>query len=557
MPVTTLRRRRRQASTALGAAALLALSLTSPAPHPVSGSGQDTAPFPRQGRYVGKDECIRCHGEEARAIAGGAHADVVHSAAVMGCETCHGPGFEHAADADNAADKITYPAALPPAAQKVLCGRCHVPQVEHHGGDMDGFLAAGIGCVECHGVHQRREPAPHPGLRFTTRVAQDASSEPIAANECARCHPLQDARLGNGHHAHLAAGAAEHGCTECHGEGSLHVATDGLARLITRPDRAADGVATCHSCHSVVDPREFHWRGRRSPLLSEGLTCTTCHRVHGEPGQPSPPPSGPLGPDPETGADSPRNDLCATCHEPAFAVLHGTVHESLGRRDIPLAQGCDACHPGGEHHARSGGRRHLVQSLHGSSASTQLQVCGSCHGHEPALGQIRLGAHHRHEVSCLSCHSPAAAKGAARADAHSRCTECHQSVAAELRQPNRHPVPEGHMQCADCHEPHGARSRMRDLELRERRCVECHRQYRGPFVFAHQASRSDGCVVCHTPHGSSNRRLLRQATTQQNCIACHGDFPSFHDQTPGSVFTNCLACHTQVHGSNHSRYLLR
>ena len=66
-----------------------------------------------------------------------------------------------------------------------------------------------------------------------------------------------------------------------------------------------------------------------------------------------------------------------------------------------------------------------------------------------------------------------------------------------------------------------------------------------------------GCTTCHDPHGSPNRRLLHQVDTQQNCIACHGDFPSFHDQTQGSVFTNCLNCHTRIHGSNHSRYLFR
>jgi predicted CXXCH cytochrome family protein len=76
-------------------------------------------------------------------------------------------------------------------------------------------------------------------------------------------------------------------------------------------------------------------------------------------------------------------------------------------------------------------------------------------------------------------------------------------------------------------------------------------------VFAHQAGRRDGCVICHEPHGTSNRRLLKQVTTQQNCLQCHGDFPSFHDQTPGAVFTNCIRCHTEVHGSNHARFLFR
>jgi predicted CXXCH cytochrome family protein len=113
------------------------------------------------------------------------------------------------------------------------------------------------------------------------------------------------------------------------------------------------------------------------------------------------------------------------------------------------------------------------------------------------------------------------------------------------------------MHCSSCHEVHSARPRIRDLQLKQDVCVNCHRAYRGPFVFAHQASRQDGCIVCHTPHGTSNRRLMLQTNSQQNCIACHGDFPSFHDQTQGSVFTNCMNCHTEVHGSNHSRFFFR
>jgi len=123
--------------------------------------------------------------------------------------------------------------------------------------------------------------------------------------------------------------------------------------------------------------------------------------------------------------------------------------------------------------------------------------------------------------------------------------------------PNHHPVPENRMRCTSCHDVHGDATRVRSQALTETRCVECHVRYRGPFVFAHQAGRREGCIACHVPHGSSNKRMLQQANTQQNCIACHGDFPSFHDQTRGAVFTDCTRCHTEVHGSNHGRFLFR
>lgn len=538
-------------ATVIVAAAALATALAPPDADACE--HQDTAPYPRRGKYAGKAECIRCHGDEADAIASGYHTGVVHSPALMGCESCHGPGHAHATHEDNEPETITYPPLLEPKDQARLCGRCHGTQIEGHGGDLEGMITAGIGCTECHGVHESRPGREHPDLHLSTLRGAHAVAEAAGSARCVKCHPRKDAQLATGPHAKLAKEHADNGCETCHGPGSLHVATDGLARLITRPDVARDGTTTCRSCHEHVDPIAFHWKDRHAPLLSKDMTCTTCHAVH-EPRR------APRAIDGDTGQEitaEPKNRICATCHEPAFGVLVGTIHSSLGRRDIPLADGCGSCHAGAEQHALSAGRKDLVESLHGSSATVQRRVCTQCHDREPTLRHVGIGAHHKNEVSCLSCHSPAAKKTRMREDAEESCASCHAAVAAEFKLPNRHPVGNGKMFCSDCHDPHSARRRIRDHDLREGKCVDCHKQYRGPFVFEHQASRSDGCVVCHRPHGSPNRRMLEQVNTQQNCIACHGDFPSFHDQSAGSVFTNCLRCHTRVHGSNHSRFLFR
>ncbi|MEZ5962771.1 MAG: cytochrome c3 family protein [Planctomycetota bacterium] len=511
--------------------------------------GQEkTAPFPRAGSYAGEAVCKDCHEEQWEAIHGGAHRAVVEASELRACETCHGPGKAHADDDDNDTLLITHPPDLGRGVV-AFCGRCHAEAARAHGGDLQGFLAAGKTCTTCHEVHRKTPPAaPHAGVAFFMRRDQAAHADigRVGAAKCVECHPLRDQALAAGAHAHLAASHTADGCETCHGPGSLHVETGGLARLITRPDRAGDGPATCRSCHEEVDPQDFHWKDRRKPLLSSTLTCTTCHSIHGR-----------VSPDPAPSAAPVTNEACGTCHEPAFAVLEGTIHDTLGRRTTPLAEGCAACHPGALAHAESGGKPSLVESMHSSSASLQQDTCLRCHEHESALAHLAVGSHARHEVSCLSCHSPAAKRGEVRRDAETKCTACHQAVAAEFAQPNHHPVPEHAMGCSDCHDPHGARPKLRDLELRQDRCVRCHSQYRGPFVFAHQASRSDGCVVCHQPHGASNKRLLRQHTTQQNCLQCHADFPIFHDQTAGAVFTNCLNCHTEVHGSNHARYLFR
>lgn len=507
------------------------------------GVQQRTAPWPRKGEYCGASACRECHADEARRIDEGAHRSVVASPHTMACETCHGPGTAHAKDADGPPEKITHPQLLDPRTQAALCSRCHAQQArDHGGGGLAGLLAAGLGCTDCHEVHEGRQDAVLPDIRFRSRAATASAAARAGSATCARCHPLQADSLRATGHRGLVEDAPQGGCESCHGNGSLHVQHQGIARLIVRPDRATDGVGACVSCHREVDPIRAHW-ANDAAFLTRGLDCFACHHIHA--------------PQPTSTA---RNSDCATCHARAFTkhVAPDSVHGALVEPAAPLDRGCGACHAGAEAHARSGGRKDLVESLRHAKRDEVERACGQCHGSEPTLHGVASGAHARSGLTCVSCHGASPSRGGVRADAERGCASCHGDIAARFKLPNRHPVGEGDaMGCSDCHEPHSARPRLRDHELREGRCVECHVAYRGPFIWAHQVSRLDGCVACHDPHGSPNRRLLHEASSQQNCVGCHADFPAFHDQTQGSVFTRCLECHTQVHGSNHSRYLFR
>jgi DmsE family decaheme c-type cytochrome len=508
-----------------------------------------TAPFPRAGDYAGNSRCIECHEQRRDLLLAGHHGAILGAAGLDGCETCHGPGKAHSDDPNNDPAKITLPTSLGKERQVAFCGRCHREQAAHHRGDLAGFLAAGKSCTDCHVVHKKPAPAPSPGVQFHAR-SDTAAAAAVGADACVVCHPLRDALLQRSAHGKLAAGSDQHGCETCHGNGGLH-RPRGVGRLITRPDQATDGVATCRSCHPQVDAELFHWRDRRSPLLSQGATCTTCHRVHEDRAASAATAVA------TTATATPTNAVCARCHAPAMCVLPGSIHASLGHLDGPLEPGCASCHPGAAAHAAGPGKKALVESLHAATAALQAKVCKQCHGSETALRHLQEGSHQRRDVGCLACHSVAAVPGKVADDAEQKCGRCHAEVDAQFRQPNHHPVPEGRMHCSSCHDVHGARFKLHDLELKEGRCVGCHSAYRGPFVFTHQVTRRDGCVACHVAHGSSNKRMLQEATTQQNCTACHGDFPAFHDQTLGSVYTNCLRCHTEVHGSNHSRFLFR
>jgi len=482
-----------------------------------------------------------------RRLQGRGHGLILQVDVLSGCETCHGPGRAHAEHPDNDPSLISLPSSLEPREQAALCASCHGDQIERHGGDPAGFRIAGYSCTDCHSVHGRQREPEAPGLRFSSRAAANAHAEAVGSAECAECHPLRDSLLAISSHAEMAAAHDDSGCERCHGAGSLHV-ENGAGRLITRPDRAQDGIATCRSCHDEVDADEFHWVGRDKPYLSEGITCTTCHIVHAPATAAATTPA----------AATPTNRLCATCHASAFSTMPGSTHQLLGNFDTPLDEGCGACHQGSREHAASGGKPGLLVQWLGQ-AQLEAEVCMSCHQNDAGLRHARHGDHLRNGVSCTDCHGPlhGAPHGKTQQTAEQNCAACHQDVAAEFMLPNHHPVPEHQMYCSSCHDVHGASKRVSDLALTERKCVSCHQRYAGPFVFEHEAGRRQGCVICHLPHGSSNRRLMREASTQQNCLQCHGDFPAFHDQTPGAVFTNCIRCHTQVHGSDHSRYFFR
>lgn len=559
-----------------------------------------TAPLQRQGKFLRDHEvCADCHEDEAQAIAQGVHERVPTSPHLDACETCHGPGAAHAEEQE--ASQITLPSALKIAGQRRLCATCHADQIADHGGPLRDLLAAGKRCTSCHKVHETRERVP--GARdlrvFHAKRDLEAAAKAVGMPECLSCHHEKAETLRVRTHGKLLWSRqgdpavrwdARQTCESCHGRGSLHAETNGLTRMITRPDVARDGNETCRRCHEDVHPVEFHWKDRHDPLLGaprgQPFTCATCHRVHGD-GDPTlarprtagggergrRPTSRPARAAPATRISTALDrstpaHACVRCHAPAYEVLHGTIHASLGRIDGPLGVGCVSCHPGGGLHAQNGGQKDLVVSLRGTSAVFQARVCQACHGRDDGVCGYALGVHAKAGVACLECHSPAAPRDRQRmqADAHKRCASCHAAVALSFRHANRHPIgqvdrvpnAEAQFTCSICHDPHQPiRLRPNSARRMSKKCVDCHREYRGPFVFPHHADKGLGCLACHEPHGSSNRKLLSDPEVRANCLRCHADLPPFHDQRPGSQFRNCLNCHTQVHGSNRSRFFFR
>ena len=158
---------------------------------------------------------------------------------------------------------------------------------------------------------------------------------------------------------------------------------------------------------------------------------------------------------------------------------------------------------------------------------------------------------------CMGCHGDhALGTGEGPVELHARCEDCHGGALARFALPFRHPLGVG-LDCTSCHPPHGLAPREQRAHLRHAVCVECHREFAGPFQFEHEGNRALGCLSCHEAHGSSNRRLLTHADSRMLCMSCHSDLEQSHRQNPGSIFRECLNCHTEVHGSQWNRELLR
>jgi predicted CXXCH cytochrome family protein len=112
------------------------------------------------------------------------------------------------------------------------------------------------------------------------------------------------------------------------------------------------------------------------------------------------------------------------------------------------------------------------------------------------------------------------------------------------------------MDCSDCHDLHRPPPPVKASRRWTDTCAKCHLSESSPRLHPHRADQADGCVACHEPHGTTSPRLLRFARVVDLCLSCHIPPPS-HDLSPGGAYASCIACHTEIHGSDADRRLFR
>jgi DmsE family decaheme c-type cytochrome len=299
-----------RAGLVLAAASAVAVGLS--AATGVSAASETTGVAAQQGTgYAGDDTCLTCH--EGQSVKGSAHARAYdpRTPAATGniCESCHGPGQEHA-EAGGDKSKIVNPKNLSVAQASDSCTTCHNRSVHAmwNGSQHDNRQ---VGCASCHSVHT---PVGDRQLKAKNEVEL-----------CSQCHKAIVNRQFRFNHMPVREGKMS--CSSCHNvHGSTNVK---LLKAGTTVDES------CTSCHAE----------KRGPYLWEHApvydTCTTCHDPHGSNN------------DRMLVAKQPF--LCQRCHVTSRhppTIYDGYVLQTTQNANKIFGKSCVSCH----------------QTLHGSNA---------------------------------------------------------------------------------------------------------------------------------------------------------------------------------------------
>lgn len=310
-----------------GAGAVLALVLAGTG---LPAAAQEASAFTAKGA----DTCLKCHDEDSKfPVVGifrtphGRKADArtpfaagAASAATQ-CESCHGPGAEHArkkpvGDPQGPIQTFGLHAKTPPGTQDGACLQCHAGASRTHWPG-SAHETADVPCAGCHQIHTPADPVRAAATQ--AQVCGTCHARERAASLAASAHPLRDGRMAcsDCHNAHGSAGdallaqpAVNDTCFTCH--------ADKRGPFLWEHAPAAEDCTLCHAPHGAPHRAMLT---QRPPLL-----CQQCHAQDGHPslaftpqGLPSGAPSAFL-----------LGNSCANCH----SQVHGSNHPSgadLGR----------------------------------------------------------------------------------------------------------------------------------------------------------------------------------------------------------------------------------
>lgn len=278
------------------------------------------AAAPPQG-YVGSDVCRTCHPDISQYFYRNPHASTLADEKVKfedrGCESCHGPGREHAAAKGDKSKIVAFSLlAAKPALDN--CLRCHQNQLGRANIRRSSHTLADVVCTNCHSIHK-----PAPEAKAEAKLLARPQTE-----LCGNCHTQVRAQFALPVKHRVNEGFMQ--CSDCH---NPHGADALNSRMMARPRMVTHGLQNeepCLKCH--VD--------KRGPFVFE------------HPGV--------------------RVDGCHSCHAP-----HGSINPRLLRRPQIFTL-CLECHNGAGNFGRQGDGVALSPPTH-SMTDIRYQNCTACH----------------------------------------------------------------------------------------------------------------------------------------------------------------------------------
>jgi len=250
-------------------------------------------------QYAGLDTCKNCHQEIAKEFEKSPHWKTTlgkQGPESHGCESCHGPGAEHAANGGDITKIISFK-RLSTQESSGRCLACHGEKREQAHYSSSAHASNDVGCLDCHSPHHAKQEQ---GLLV--------QGQPQL---CYRCHTSTQAEFAKPFRHRVNEGLVQ--CSDCHNPHG----TGTVRQLRTLPS----GDFICYKCH--VDKRgPFVYE--HVPVKTEG--CSSCHTPHGST-------------NPRLLRVSQINLLCLQCHTFPTQGPAGPPHNQAQKY-----QACTMCH---------------------------------------------------------------------------------------------------------------------------------------------------------------------------------------------------------------------